>query len=132
MRRLARAAVTVTALLVLVSPAIGAVAFPGRPIPGGSIQLRDRSPLSPVLVVHRHGRTTYVKLTPAKSPGVCSVVHWHVSWPFVTVVAQPSENHGGRFDCRTDVDTSVIWVVDFSQSIAHPVIYAAGLDYPLG
>ena len=119
-----------TALLVLVSSA--GAASPAKPIPGGSIQLRDRSPLSPVLIVHRHGRTTYVKLTPAKSPGVCNVVHWHVSWPFVTVVAQPGENHGGRFDCGTDLDTSVIWFVDFSQSITHPSIYAAGLDYPIG
>jgi hypothetical protein len=73
-----------------------------------------------------------VKLPAAKYPGVCDVVHWHVLWPVVTVIAQPGENHGGRFDCDTELDRSVIWVVDFTESSPRPTIYAAGLDYPLG
>jgi hypothetical protein len=101
-------------------------------IPGGWITLRERSPLSPVLIVRKASRTTFVKLTPAKSPGICDVVHWDVAWPFVTVVAQPGEDHGGRADCQTDLDRSVIWLIDFSRSVARPAIYSAGLDYPLG
>ena len=103
-----------------------------RPIPGGWIRLRERPPLSPVLIVRRDDRTTYVKLPAAKRPGICDVVHWHVRWPFVTVVAQPAEDHGGRIDCAADLDLSVIWVADFGSGVAKPVVYAAGLDYPVG
>ena len=129
------------ALLILVPAVSLAFAWPAlgkradtnqKPIPGGWIKLRERAPQSPVVIVHRLGRTTYVKLLPAKSPGVCAVVHWHVRWPFVTVIAQPAEDHGGRLDCDTDLDRSVIWVADFSGGVARPAIYAAGLDYPLG
>ena len=128
----AAAAAAVTALL-LAWPALGTHGDRNRKtIPGGWIKLRERSPLSPVLIVRRRGGTTYVKLTPAKSPGICGVVHWHVVWPFVNVVAQPAEDHGGRLDCGTDLDLSVIWVADFTSSTAHPAIYAAGLDAPLG
>ena len=121
------------AALLLAWPGLGGAAPDERkPIPGGSIELRQRSPLSPVLLVHQRGRTTYVKLPPARRPGICDVQHWHVRWPFVTVVAQPAEDHGGRLDCRTDLDASVIWVVSFTTSISKPVVFSAGLDYPVG
>jgi len=126
-------AIGVLGLAAFAWPAQNASSVPGQyPVPGGWIKLRQRSPLSPVLIVHRGSRTMYVKLSATKAPGICSVIHWHVRWPFVTVVAQPGENHGGRFDCISDLDRSVIWVVDFTESIANPAIYAAGLDYPLG
>jgi hypothetical protein len=104
-----------------------------KPIPGGWIKLRQRAPLSPVLIVRRHTRTTYVKLPPAKTPGICDVTIWSVSWPDVTVVAQPAEDHGGRLDCDTELARSVIWAIDFSSgNIRNPTIFSAGLDYPLG
>jgi hypothetical protein len=114
-------------------PAFGQTGGDVKPIPRGWIKLRQRSPLSPVLIVRWNKRTAYVKLTPAKAPGICDVVQWSVNWPGVTVVAQPAEDHGGRLDCDTELARSVIWVVDFSAgNIRNPSIFAAGLDYPLG
>ena len=122
------------ASLAVAWPAFGRqTASDVKPIPGGWIKLRQRVPLSPALIVRMKKRTTYVRLTPAKTPGICDVQHWSVSWPDVTVVAQPAEDHGGRLDCDTDLDHSVIWAIDFSSgSIGNPAIFAAGLDYPLG
>ena len=62
--------------------------------------------------------------------GTCGLDSWSrliVVYPFVTVILQPAEGHGGRSDCRTEIGDELMWTLQLTgNGLARPVWFTHG------